>query len=169
MLFTPVFLGVIRYCVLKAFNIFLHYQLSLCFRLFRVVREWQHIGGAFRGAHDRHTFPTVWRLLPERRVSTPTNAFMRTYIIITVTRNTEKKVLFSIILILLEASAHYCELAPYWEKAIYFCSLSSNPPQVVVFLVFLSSNDETRLCKLTFFSPLRSIHIEWHLHRVFTI
>lgn len=46
------------------------YDLCLSYRLLRVVRERQHISGAFRGTHDRHTFPAVRRLLLERRVST---------------------------------------------------------------------------------------------------
>lgn len=45
------------------------YIKSCFFRLLHIVRQWQHISGAFCRAHNRHTFPAVWRLLFECRVS----------------------------------------------------------------------------------------------------
>lgn len=46
----------------------LHKKSWFC-RLLHIVRQWQYISGTFYRPHNCHTFPTIWRLLFERRVS----------------------------------------------------------------------------------------------------
>lgn len=57
------------------------------------MRQWFHIGRTFCGAHDRHTFPAVWRLLFERRVSSGAHKLQTIFILLSRTYTMQYRVL----------------------------------------------------------------------------